>query len=121
MYKLILLDFSMPEMDGPEVAVQIRRLIDEAAIEQPYICCCTAYTNDSYGRRAIESGMNQVLTKPIKSSHLSQLLREQNLLWVSRFCSFSFFYYVFANEFFPINHSLTTTFFLILYNSYTKI
>ncbi len=27
MYKIILLDYSMPEMDGPQVAVEIRRLL----------------------------------------------------------------------------------------------
>ncbi len=27
MYKIILLDYSMPEMDGPQTAIEIRRLL----------------------------------------------------------------------------------------------
>ena len=29
MYKLILLDYSMPDLDGPDVAIEILRLISE--------------------------------------------------------------------------------------------
>ena len=47
MFKLILLDFSMPGMDGPEVARQIRSLCENNLVlteaEQPFICCCSAY------------------------------------------------------------------------------
>ena len=30
MYNLIFLDFSMPDMDGPEVCIEIRKLVKEA-------------------------------------------------------------------------------------------
>ena len=47
MYRIILLDYSMPEMDGPQVATEIRRLFKHSILhsdqEIPYICCCTAY------------------------------------------------------------------------------
>ena len=29
MYKLFLLDYSMPEMDGPQVAIEIRKILQE--------------------------------------------------------------------------------------------
>ena len=48
MYKLIFLDYCMQDMDGPEVALEIRRMLSEANIEQPFICCCTAYIDESY-------------------------------------------------------------------------
>ena len=48
MYKLLMLDYSMPEMDGPQVATEIRKLLSEANITQPIICCCTAYECSSY-------------------------------------------------------------------------
>ena len=32
MYKLFLLDYSMPEMDGPQVAIEIRKLLQEHKI-----------------------------------------------------------------------------------------
>lgn len=51
LYKLILLDYSMPGMDGTEVAKEIHRIYRESddvtAAEIPYICCCTAYTEKS--------------------------------------------------------------------------
>ena len=81
MFQLILLDFSMPDLNGPEVAILIRKIVNEAGmLQQPYICCCTAYTDPSYGKRAIEAGMDSVMTKPIKSNELRQLLIEQNLI-----------------------------------------
>ena len=44
MYKLILMDFSMPECDGPEATKQIREYLTmEKSDRQPMICCCTAY------------------------------------------------------------------------------
>ena len=49
MYKVILMDYSMPDMDGPTVVAKIRKLLEHsyddfaAEYQQPYICCCTAY------------------------------------------------------------------------------
>ncbi len=48
MFKIILMDYSMPEMDGPTAAVEIRklcassRMISDQGLS-PYICCCSAY------------------------------------------------------------------------------
>ena len=54
MYKVILLDYSMPEMDGPQVAIEIRRMFKESILldqsHVPYICCCTAYEDASFKR-----------------------------------------------------------------------
>ncbi len=48
-YKVILMDFSMPVMDGPTTAMELRKVIAANDIEQqPYICCCSAYTEDSF-------------------------------------------------------------------------
>ena len=43
MYKIIFLDYSMQGMNGPEVAIQIARIVQDANLEQPTICCCSAY------------------------------------------------------------------------------
>ena len=50
MYKLILLDYSMPECDGPTATVEIRRLLGGVGTApiQPFICCVTAYTGESF-------------------------------------------------------------------------
>ena len=64
----------MPEMDGPEVATQITKLVDQFKIGKPYICCCTAYTSASYKRKALASGMDNFLIKPIDDSSLCKVL-----------------------------------------------
>ena len=43
MYKLIILDYSMPEIDGPKTASAVRMYIDSKELQMPFICCCTAY------------------------------------------------------------------------------
>ena len=69
MYKLILLDYSMPEMDGPQVAIAIRNIFKTriilSEINTPYICCCTAYCDAAFKRQALSAGMDNFLTKPV--------------------------------------------------------
>ena len=54
MYKVIFLDYSMPDMDGPKVATEIIKMVNKRLRsdyrQSPYICCCTAYTDSSYKR-----------------------------------------------------------------------
>ena len=67
MYRIIFLDYSMPEMDGPQVSLEIYRILGEAQISIPYICCCTAYTEASFQVRARQAGMDQFLSKPVSN------------------------------------------------------
>jgi len=53
MFKLILLDYSMQDMNGPEVASIIRQMLQ-----------------DSFVNKAYESGMDEVMTKPIEFTDL---------------------------------------------------
>ena len=50
MFKIIFLDYSMPNMDGPEVAQELKRILNEEPvfIEHPKIYCCSAYTHQHY-------------------------------------------------------------------------
>ena len=50
MYKLIILDYSMSDINGPQVSQEVRQLVDREDMKQPYICCCTAYEEASYQR-----------------------------------------------------------------------
>ena len=69
MYKLILLDYSMPDLDGPQVAILVREIICEnenfGEANVPYICCCTAYAEASFKKNAEAAGMDHFVTKPI--------------------------------------------------------
>ena len=85
MFKIVLLDYSMPEMDGPTTAEEMWRLFRNSSIItneklQPYICCCTAYVDEEYKSKAIAAGMDYFLTKPISYEILLQLL--ELLKWI---------------------------------------
>ena len=74
MYKLILLDYSMPEMDGPQVAIAVRNLFKTSILvteaDTPYICCCTAYCEAAFKKQALSAWMDNFLTKPISYAEL---------------------------------------------------
>ena len=76
-YKLILLDYSMPEMDGPEVARLMRQVCDNLSCSQcmPYIVCCSAYGGEnSFKRQALEAGMNEFKRKPLSHDDVLRIL-----------------------------------------------
>ena len=75
-FKLILLDYSMPDKDGPQTVQEIRQLCEEKAVPAPYICCCTAYSEASFKRKAIDAGMNNFISKPIDQRQLKSLLKD---------------------------------------------
>ena len=41
----------------------------------PFLCCCTAYAEATFKRQALQAGMDQFLTKPIKLSELNEILK----------------------------------------------
>lgn len=68
MYKLILLDFSMPDMDGDVVCIKMKQLMQDAGLVMPYVCCFTAYSEKQYELKALAAGMNEHLVKPISKN-----------------------------------------------------
>ena len=85
MFKIIMLDYSMPDMDGPEVANKICKLFPERGedqeepegnfVQRPYICCCTAFTETHHRQSALSSGMDYFLSKPVSPEELEDLLK----------------------------------------------
>lgn len=73
-YKIILLDFSMPEMDGPEVSRRIREMTDARNLRQPVIICCSAYDDAAYQDKAIQAGMNSYFVKPVSDADISRII-----------------------------------------------
>ena len=81
MYNLIILDYSMPVMDGPQFVIQLKAMIEAeeanwpgSKLKMPYICCCTAYRDVNYRKNAFKVGMDRFLIKPIEDSELSELI-----------------------------------------------
>ena len=79
-YALILLDYSMPKIDGPAAAVEICRLYKEANVECPYIICLTAFTEKIFEEKAKASGMHEFITKPINNARLRKIMRDHHLI-----------------------------------------
>ena len=79
-YKLIMLDYSMPELDGPQTAIRIRQVCKEANVAQPYICCVTAYSEAHYKRSAKEAGMDKLMVKPLQNKQINQLLKKAKVV-----------------------------------------
>ena len=74
-YDLVLMDVQMPVMDGYTATRQIRALENPALARVP-ILAMTANAFDEDRRRAMESGMNGFLSKPIVIGDLVQELHK---------------------------------------------
>jgi len=71
-YDAVLMDVSMPELDGLEATKIIRARRDERASIP--IIALTAYALDEDRQKALEAGMNDFVPKPISRSFLYQAL-----------------------------------------------
>ena len=75
-FDVILMDIMMPVMNGYEATKMIRSLDREDAKEVPIIAMtANAFTEDK--ERALESGMNDHVAKPIDMKVLMSVLEEQ--------------------------------------------
>jgi signal transduction histidine kinase/ActR/RegA family two-component response regulator len=71
-YDLVLMDVQMPEMDGHEATLAIRRELGLAALP---IIAMTAHAMQEEKDRCLASGMNGHLAKPVTKQALSQVLQ----------------------------------------------
>lgn len=72
-YQLVLMDIQMPVMNGYETAQAIRGLDDESRSRVP-ILAVTADAFDEDRQKALDSGMNGHLAKPIEIDRLLELM-----------------------------------------------
>ncbi|MBQ0735784.1 sensor histidine kinase [Aquimarina celericrescens] len=72
-YDLILMDMHMPVMDGPETAAHIRKSTNPKISQIPIVACSADVFPESK-KKAIESGMDFYLTKPISEKALEEVL-----------------------------------------------
>ena len=73
-YDLILMDIQMPVMDGYTAAINIRAL-DRADAKTVPIYAMTANTFAEDIEKALDSGMNGHIAKPIEVNALMRVLR----------------------------------------------
>ena len=69
---LLLLDISMPDMDGIEVAEALRAM---PGIRKPIIAGMSGYSTLLYKRRCAAAGFDYYLLKPVDPLSIDQLLR----------------------------------------------
>ncbi|MGE0407884.1 MAG: response regulator [Amphiplicatus sp.] len=71
---IVLMDVSMPEMDGLEATQKIRRLEKEKNRERTPIIAATAHAQEEDRRRCFSAGMDDYILKPVKLEKLIALL-----------------------------------------------
>ena len=72
-YQLVFMDLQMPELDGVEATIRIRRTLP--ANRQPCIVALTANAMPSDRDRCLEIGMNGFITKPVKLFEIADFIR----------------------------------------------
>ncbi len=73
-FNLILMDCEMPEMDGFKATEIIRNDESQSQLPRTPIIALTAHALPEFLDKAIQSGMDDTLTKPIKKEALHQCL-----------------------------------------------
>jgi CheY-like chemotaxis protein len=71
----VLLDIRLPGMDGYQLAQRLRH---QAGLGEARLVALTGYSYDDERSRSKEAGINQLLTKPVTSTTLREVLRHSN-------------------------------------------
>ena len=75
-FDIVLMDISMPEMDGHEATRLIRASESETEKDRLPIICLTAHVLSADVDSALQSGMDDFLSKPISQEKLEAALRK---------------------------------------------
>jgi CheY-like chemotaxis protein len=75
----VLMDCEMPVMDGFDCTRNIRQYETDTQLKPICIVALTAHALPVNKELCLKSGMDSVLTKPIKFNHLEQALAELKL------------------------------------------
>jgi CheY-like chemotaxis protein len=79
-FDVVLMDISMPEMDGFEATAELRKVEEETGRRTP-IVAMTAHAMKGDRERCMESGMDDYLAKPITAVELWQVLARVARQW----------------------------------------
>jgi CheY-like chemotaxis protein len=75
-YDIVIMDCSMPEMDGYQATAEIRRLNKEGALRRIPIIALTANALPEDRERCLAAGMDDYLSKPIGRDDLHAMLEK---------------------------------------------
>ncbi len=78
-YDLVIMDCEMPEMDGYQATIEIRKYEQQKALSRLPIIAMTAHALPEYQAKSFEVGMDAHISKPISLSKL----RETLLHWLN--------------------------------------
>ena len=79
----MMLDFSMPYIDGPTCCRQVKDLLTSKGHSKkdlPFVCMLTAYQEKAFEDIAIQAQADLFLTKPIFKDHMHKLLIKVGLI-----------------------------------------
>ncbi|MBN1821112.1 MAG: response regulator [Prolixibacteraceae bacterium] len=73
-FDFVLMDIMMPEMDGLDASVNIRKLEKENNLSRTPIIALTANTLDNDRDKCLSFGMDEYMAKPFRMAKLQDLL-----------------------------------------------
>lgn len=75
-YKLVLMDCTMPVMDGFEAARIIKNLIDEGKIPKTFVVACSALAYQEGSEETMTEGMDDFCVKPVAKDKIIAILKK---------------------------------------------
>ena len=78
MYRIILLDYRIPQINGIFIAVEIKKMFGSLGeAYTPFLCCCVGYTelqSEDMEDRASLPGIDHVFIKPVRTNELDLVM-----------------------------------------------
>jgi CheY-like chemotaxis protein/anti-sigma regulatory factor (Ser/Thr protein kinase) len=75
-FDIIFMDCQMPNMDGFDASIAIRKYEAKKNLQRTAIVAFTAHAMDSDKERCLDSGMDDFLTKPLRMDKLTEIMNK---------------------------------------------